>query len=251
MLSGSQCACPGDLGCGGFPQPVVLGSRGRMAERSGTAANSRPPGHDTARCSAYCSCWSVNWPLGRDPALLLKQGGCPMFSVDLSTRECDGHVVVALRGELDLADAADVAAALAAAVAREPRIIVDLAGLDFIDCGGVAALARGHRHARQGGGTCCSPRRSSGCCGFLRSPAWPVNSPSMPAWKRRPAAPDAPGGRPCRCRGGSARYAGRAPPCGQERKPWGAEHGNPRQQAGRADARSAACGTPCSRRSGS
>ena len=75
-----------------------------------------------------------------------------MFSVDLSTRECDGHVVVALRGELDLADAADVAAALAAAVAREPRIIVDLAGLEFIDCSGVAALARARRHARQAGG---------------------------------------------------------------------------------------------------
>ena len=28
-----------------------------------------------------------------------------MISVDLSTRECDGHVVVALRGELDMADA--------------------------------------------------------------------------------------------------------------------------------------------------
>ena len=75
-----------------------------------------------------------------------------MFSVDLSTRECDGHGVVALRGELDLVDAADVAAALAAAVAREPRIIVDLAGLEFIDCSGMAALARGRRHARQGGG---------------------------------------------------------------------------------------------------
>ena len=37
---------------GGFPQPVVLGSRGRMAERGGTAVNSRPPGHDTAGCSA-------------------------------------------------------------------------------------------------------------------------------------------------------------------------------------------------------
>ncbi len=75
-----------------------------------------------------------------------------MFSVDLSTRECDGHVVVALRGELDLVDAADVAAALAAAVARGPGVIVDLAGLEFIDCGGVAALARGRRHARRAGG---------------------------------------------------------------------------------------------------
>ena len=75
-----------------------------------------------------------------------------MFSVDLSTRECDGHVVVALGGELDLADAAEVAAALAAAAGREPRIIVDLTALEFIDCSGVAALARGRRHARQAGG---------------------------------------------------------------------------------------------------
>ena len=57
---------------------------------------------------------------------------------------------------------------LAAAVAREPGIIVDLAGLEFIDCSGVAALAPGRRHVRQAGGTCCSPHRSGGCCGFLR-----------------------------------------------------------------------------------
>ena len=37
-----------------------------------------------------------------------------MFSVDLSTSEYGGHVVVALRGELDIAGAAGVAAALAA-----------------------------------------------------------------------------------------------------------------------------------------
>jgi hypothetical protein len=49
---------------------------------------------------------------GRDPALLLKQEGVPMLSADLSTRKRDGHVVVTLRGELDLADPADVAAAL-------------------------------------------------------------------------------------------------------------------------------------------
>jgi anti-sigma B factor antagonist len=75
-----------------------------------------------------------------------------MFSVHLSTRECGGHVVVALGGELDLADAAEVAAVLVAAVGRELRIIVDLAALEFIDCSGVAALARGRRHARQAGG---------------------------------------------------------------------------------------------------
>jgi len=75
-----------------------------------------------------------------------------MFSVDLSTRECDGHVVVALGGELDLVDAADVAAALVTVAAREPEIIVDLAGLEFIDSSGVAALARGRKLARHAGG---------------------------------------------------------------------------------------------------
>jgi anti-sigma B factor antagonist len=75
-----------------------------------------------------------------------------MFSVDLSTRDCDGYVVVGLRGELDLADAAAVAAALAVIIAREPEIIIDLAGLEFIDSSGVAALARGRKLARLAGG---------------------------------------------------------------------------------------------------
>jgi anti-sigma B factor antagonist len=84
--------------------------------------------------------------------LLLKQEGAPMFSVDLSTHKGDGHVVVALRGELDVADAVSVAAELAAVAARNLAIIVDLAGLDFIDSSGVAALARGRKHARHAGG---------------------------------------------------------------------------------------------------
>lgn len=71
-----------------------------------------------------------------------------MFSVDLSIREGDGHVVVALRGELDIADAASVAAALVAVAAPNLEIIVDLAGLEFIDSSGVAALAHGRKHAR-------------------------------------------------------------------------------------------------------
>jgi hypothetical protein len=50
-----------------------------------------------------------------------------MAGVDLSTRECDGQFVVALHGQLDMAEAASVAAALAAVAARGPQIIVDLA----------------------------------------------------------------------------------------------------------------------------
>ena len=45
-----------------------------------------------------------------------------------------------------------VAAALAAVAARERDIIIDLAGLEFIDSSGVAALVRGRRQARDAGG---------------------------------------------------------------------------------------------------
>jgi anti-anti-sigma factor len=56
-----------------------------------------------------------------------------MISTELSIRGRDGHVVVALRGELDLSDAGCVAAALTAVADREPWIVVDLTGLSFID----------------------------------------------------------------------------------------------------------------------
>jgi anti-sigma B factor antagonist len=75
-----------------------------------------------------------------------------MFRMDLGSGDSGGYVVVALRGELDLMHAAAVAAALRGVAARPPRIIVDLAGLEFIDASGVAALSRGRRHARNAGG---------------------------------------------------------------------------------------------------
>jgi anti-sigma B factor antagonist len=75
-----------------------------------------------------------------------------MFSMDLGSAESRGHIVVALYGELDLLDAAAVAAALRVATAREPRIVVDLTGLEFIDACGVAALSRGRGYARDAGG---------------------------------------------------------------------------------------------------
>lgn len=75
-----------------------------------------------------------------------------MVSIDLSTRECGGRVMVALRGELDVLAAASVAAAVAAATARDRGIIIDLADLDFIDCGGLRALAEARDQARRAAG---------------------------------------------------------------------------------------------------
>jgi hypothetical protein len=47
--------------------------------------------------------------------LLLEQEGAAMISAGLSIREDGGHLIVTLRGELDVVDAASVAVALAAA----------------------------------------------------------------------------------------------------------------------------------------
>jgi anti-sigma B factor antagonist len=75
-----------------------------------------------------------------------------MCGMDLSTRDGDGHVVVVLCGELDMAASAGAAAALAAAATCEPWVIVDLAGLRFIDASGLTALVRGRKQARHTGG---------------------------------------------------------------------------------------------------
>jgi anti-sigma B factor antagonist len=74
-----------------------------------------------------------------------------MFSAD-STGECGGHVVVALRGELDVVEAASLAASLLAVAARGPEIVADLTGLEFIDSSGAAALVLARKEARRAGG---------------------------------------------------------------------------------------------------
>ncbi len=75
-----------------------------------------------------------------------------MCIVDLITRECDDQVVVVLRGELEVTAATAVVAELAVVAARERDIVVDLAGLEFIDSSGLAALVRVRKHARKAGG---------------------------------------------------------------------------------------------------
>ena len=84
-----------------------------------------------------------------------------MFRMDLGSGEFGGHLVVALRGELDLLYAPAVATALADLAVCQPRIILNLAGLEFIDVSGTAALAHGRRHARNAGGDLllAAPRR--------------------------------------------------------------------------------------------
>jgi anti-anti-sigma factor len=85
-----------------------------------------------------------------------------MASVNVSTRECDGQVIVALRGAPDVAGAISVAAAIAAG---ERDTIVDLTGLEFIDSSGVAALVRERRQARHAGGAVAGRAAAAGAAG--------------------------------------------------------------------------------------
>ena len=125
-----------------------------------------------------------------------------MLDMDLGSGECGGYAVVALRGELDLVNAEAVAAGLRAVAAREPRIIVDLAGLEFIDASGIAALVRGRRHARNAGGDVLLAAPQRLVRRVLAIVIWEVTaSPFMPAWQRQPPAREPPGGRSRRSAG--------------------------------------------------
>jgi len=72
-----------------------------------------------------------------------------MFNVELQVGGFGGHAVVSLHGEFDLADVPAVASHLIAAVAACWRsVIVDLAGLEFIDCCGLGVLVRVQKWTR-------------------------------------------------------------------------------------------------------
>ena len=76
-----------------------------------------------------------------------------MVEVALSIRDFDGQAVVALRGELNLADTPGVASHLIAAVAAcGPSVIVDLAGLESICYNGLSVLLRVRKWTRSSGG---------------------------------------------------------------------------------------------------
>lgn len=75
-----------------------------------------------------------------------------MASIDVSLGLGPGHVVVGLSGELDITDATRFACALSVAAATGSRVIVDLAGLAFMDCSGLSALVSAGEQARRAGG---------------------------------------------------------------------------------------------------
>jgi anti-sigma B factor antagonist len=63
----------------------------------------------------------------------------------------DGALVVIPRGELDLATAPALEAALDRALTAAPRVVLDLRELEFIDSSGLRALLTARRRAQDAG----------------------------------------------------------------------------------------------------
>jgi anti-anti-sigma factor len=76
------------------------------------------------------------------------------------------RIIVLVKGEVDVASSAHLAAAITRAVEREADgkvdLVIDLSHLRFIDVSGINVLVRAARQARAGGGTLVlrSPNRT-------------------------------------------------------------------------------------------
>jgi anti-anti-sigma factor len=75
-----------------------------------------------------------------------------MPDVELKTSVCQGRVVVALRGDLDVTSAADTESAITALLARGQWLVIDMSALHFMDCASLGALLRVQWLARRSGG---------------------------------------------------------------------------------------------------
>jgi anti-sigma B factor antagonist len=69
-----------------------------------------------------------------------------------TTSDEPGQVRVSLAGECDMAVGEQLNEALQAAVRRCEVVVVDLAGVEFLDSSGVHGLVAAHRSARERGG---------------------------------------------------------------------------------------------------
>jgi anti-sigma B factor antagonist len=68
------------------------------------------------------------------------------------TRGYAGCAVLAVRGELDLSDRAELSSRLATVVSCGPWVIVDLANLASIDCSSLGVLVAARERAQMAGG---------------------------------------------------------------------------------------------------
>jgi anti-sigma B factor antagonist len=74
-------------------------------------------------------------------------------SIEIQTRTVDDTTIVQPQGEIDLSRAPSLRSQLTAIQAKRPRkLIIDLAGVPYMDSSGVATLVEAMQNARKSGG---------------------------------------------------------------------------------------------------
>ena len=94
----------------------------------------------------------IAFPSGSRPRLAVVLEDGPVACSFVTTRGYADCAVLALRGELDISDRAELSSRLAAAVSCGPWVIADLADLAFIDCSSLGVLAGEREQAQLAGG---------------------------------------------------------------------------------------------------
>jgi anti-anti-sigma factor len=82
-------------------------------------------------------------------------------TVDISVEQAAGLVMIRVRGELDTSTASELDVALHSARAEPVDLLVDLCGVDFLDCAGVHVLAAAAADQAEAGNhfaIACCPR---------------------------------------------------------------------------------------------
>lgn len=70
----------------------------------------------------------------------------------LDVDDRDDHAVVTATGEIDVETAGSLSDSVTEALARAPRVLLDLSAVTFIDSTGLGVLVRAHRAAEARGG---------------------------------------------------------------------------------------------------
>jgi anti-anti-sigma factor len=84
-----------------------------------------------------------------------------------TTTATSGRVTVSLTGECDLEGRDELTSVLVDAVAAAPLVVVDLAGVSFIDSSGVHSLITAHHAAQAAGGRLCVVNAAGGAAAVL------------------------------------------------------------------------------------
>jgi anti-sigma B factor antagonist len=117
----------------------------------------------------------------------MSQGGVVQPRIEIEEQAV--HVI--LHGDVDLYVRSDIDRALAQAIAcQRPAVVVDLAGVTFVDSTGIGTLVQGYHDALASGkGYCVTGAHGSVLRVLQLANVYQLLNPGLPAARPRPSAP--------------------------------------------------------------